>query len=452
MNFSDILLMGLKNLLRRKTRSILAITGVVIGTAAITVMMSLGFGLSQGFEDRIKTWGNLHTIELYAGGGFVEPGKQKKKEAKLNDKSIKEIEKIPYVTAITPEISTNMKVAVGKYISDVRIIGLSADFFEKTNPEMEDGRVLKKSDKMGVVFGKSAAKWLYNPMGKNRHYEEEKVPVKIVNANIKLTADSSYGERPGLFNENDKPKDENGNPINYTIYDAKGIGLLKSENGEYSYSIIMNIDDVKNLIKERAKEEGRKESFGGRNNSDYEQAKVYVEETSKVVEVTKALKDLGYMTFSLIDEIDQLKQQMNIIQAVLGGIGAISLLVAALGITNTMIMSIYERTKEIGIMKVIGANIKDIRKLFLIEAASIGFFGGLVGLAVSFTLSYLANLFLGELFLASMGMEEGAKISIIPWFLALGSLAFSTSIGILAGYLPANRAMKLSALESLRNE
>lgn len=305
---------------------------------------------------------------------------------------------------------------------------------------------------MGVIFGKSAAIWLYNPMGKNRHYEEEKVPVKIVNANIKLTADMSYGRRPGEFSESDKPKDENGNPINFTIYDAKGIGLLKSENSEYSYSIIMNIDDVKNLIKEREKQEGHRESNRGRSSSDYDQAKVYVEETSKVVEVTKALKDLGYMTFSLIDEIEQLKQQMNIIQAVLGGIGAVSLLVAALGITNTMIMSIYERTKEIGIMKVIGANIKDIRKLFLIEAASIGFFGGLAGLAVSFGLSYLANLFLGELFLASMGMAEGAKVSIIPWFLALGSLLFSTGIGILAGYLPANRAMKLSALESLRNE
>ncbi len=437
--------------MRRKTRSILAITGVVIGTAAITVMMSLGFGLSQGFEDRIKSWGNLHTIELYAGGGFVEPGKQRK-EAKLNDKTLKELEQIPYVTAISPEVTTNMTVAVGKYINEVQIVGLKADFFEKTNPEIEEGRLLKKTDKMGVIFGKSAAIWLYNPMGKNRHYEEEKVPVKIVNANIKLTADMSYGRRPGEFSESDKPKDENGNPINFTIYDAKGIGLLKSENSEYSYSIIMNIDDVKNLIKEREKQEGHRESNRGRSGSDYDQAKVYVEETSKVVEVTKALKDLGYMTFSLIDEIEQLKQQMNIIQAVLGGIGAVSLLVAALGITNTMIMSIYERTKEIGIMKVIGANIKDIRKLFLIEAASIGFFGGLAGLAVSFGLSYLANLFLGELFLASMGMAEGAKVSIIPWFLALGSLLFSTGIGILAGYLPANRAMKLSALESLRNE
>ena len=105
-------------------------------------------------------------------------------------------------------------------------------------------------------------------------------------------------------------------------------------------------------------------------------------------------------------------------------------------------------------MKVIGADIKDIRKLFLLEAAAIGFFGGLIGIIISYGLSMAANLILGEVFMQSMmgGMGEATKISIIPWYLALGSMSFATAIGILAGYLPANRAMKLSALESLRNE
>lgn len=449
MNFKDILIMGLKNLLRRKTRSILAIMGVVIGTAAITVMVSLGFGLSKGFEDQIKNWGDLHMIELMPGGGFVEPGKPKK-EAKLDDKTIKELEKIPYVTAISPQISTSMKVAVGKFIGDVQVIGVKPEVFEKFNLKFEDGRVLHKSDKMGIVFGLEAAKNLYNPSGQNKHYRDQSIPVKIVNANIKLTADHTYGERQSAGQE--KRKDENGNEINFPLYEAKGIGVLKGESRDYSYSVIMNIEDVKNMIKENNKAEGRNSSSSGRNMSQYEEAKVYVEETSQVAEVAQTLKKMGYMTFSLLDILEEFKKQANVIQAVLGGIGAVSLLVAALGITNTMIMSIYERTKEIGIMKVIGADIKDIRKLFLIEAASIGFFGGLIGLILSYILSALTNIFLGNIFLSSMGIDEGSQISIIPWFLSLGSLLFSTSIGILAGYIPANRAMKLSALESLRNE
>jgi len=143
------------------------------------------------------------------------------------------------------------------------------------------------------------------------------------------------------------------------------------------------------------------------------------------------------------------------IQGILGGIGAISLLVAALGITNTMIMSIYERTKEIGIMKVIGANLGDIRKMFLLEAGMIGFLGGSAGLIISYILSLLMNTVLSGIMstmLGAVGGGGGSTVSIIPWWVAVGALVFATTIGIISGYSPARRAMHLSALESLRNE
>ena len=144
------------------------------------------------------------------------------------------------------------------------------------------------------------------------------------------------------------------------------------------------------------------------------------------------------------------------IQGVLGGIGGISLFVAALGITNTMIMSIYERTKEIGVMKVVGANLKDIRKMFLLEAGMIGFIGGAAGVALSFILSFLMNTVLSEAIgMALGGVFWGAgegSISIIPWWVAAAALSFATAVGMAAGFYPAKRAMNLSALESLRNE
>lgn len=446
MNFQDILLMGIKNLLRRKTRSILAITGVIIGTAAITVMMSLGIGLSKSYEEQIKGWGNLHMIDVRPGGHYQENGK-KQKEVKLTDKTIKEIEQMENVTAITPRVSVYMRIVIGRYVTNAEIVGVRPEVFEKFNLKLEDGRYLTGNDKMGIVFGKNTAKWFYNPYSTDYNYDETKLPVDVINARVKITGDSRYGDR----NRGQAPTNADGQPINYTLYDAKGIGLLASENDDFSYSAIMNIKDVQAIIKQKDQEEGNR--YGGnRDNKEYQNATVYVENTNKVKDVAKALKEKGYMTFSLIDMLEQVKQVSGIIQAVLGGIGGISLLVAALGITNTMIMSIYERTKEIGIMKVIGADIKDIRKLFLLEAASIGFFGGVVGLVISFGLSYVANILLGDFLMMNMGLEQSAKISIIPWYLALGSLLFSTGIGVLAGYIPANRAMKLSALESLRNE
>lgn len=132
------------------------------------------------------------------------------------------------------------------------------------------------------------------------------------------------------------------------------------------------------------------------------------------------------------------------LRIVLGAIGAISMVVAAISITNTMVMAIYERTKEIGIMKVIGASLQDIKALFLTEAAFIGFSGGIAGIVVSYVVSLLVN------FVA--GRQGSTMQSSIPIWLALGGVVFSTAVGILAGYLPAQRAMKLSALTAIKTE
>ena len=129
---------------------------------------------------------------------------------------------------------------------------------------------------------------------------------------------------------------------------------------------------------------------------------------------------------------------------VLGAIGAISLFVAAIGIANTMVMSIYERTREIGVMKVIGATIPDIRRLFLTEAAFIGLLGGMVGVILSYASSKIINM-------VSMNMGR-ETISLIPIWLGLLGIVFATFVGVAAGFFPAVRATKLSALAAIKTE
>ena len=163
------------------------------------------------------------------------------------------------------------------------------------------------------------------------------------------------------------------------------------------------------------------------------------------------IKDMGFEAYSLADFLDSMQKTMTTIQAVLGGIGAVSLLVAALGITNTMIMSIYERTKEIGIIKVIGAALSDIGKIFLFEAGVIGTIGGLLGI----TISYLASFVLNKLAVqfGAIGPDAfSSKISVIPPWLSISSIIFTTIVGLISGFYPARRAMKLSALEAIRTE
>ncbi len=137
------------------------------------------------------------------------------------------------------------------------------------------------------------------------------------------------------------------------------------------------------------------------------------------------------------------------IQAVLGGIGAISLLVAAIGIANTMMMSIYERTKEIGVIKVLGCDMGAIRNMFLIESGCIGFMGGVAGLLLSYGLSFGMNRF--QAIGALMVGQEG-DISRIPSWLSLTAVGFAILVGMVAGFFPSLRAMRLSPLAAIRNE
>ena len=155
-------------------------------------------------------------------------------------------------------------------------------------------------------------------------------------------------------------------------------------------------------------------------------------------------------------------------QMILGGTAAVALLVAALNIANTMMMSIYERTKEIGVMKVLGCEVRKIRNMFLVEAGAIGLLGGVIGVALSYAASAVLNnlttiaaLFGGKIDLSGLmnsfgggyyGMGTNAAISMIPPWLVLLGLGFSTLVGVLSGLWPAIRATKISALEAIRHE
>ena len=186
---------------------------------------------------------------------------------------------------------------------------------------------------------------------------------------------------------------------------------------------------------------------------------VKAEDIAYVEEIENAIHELGFTDTSSMESIRKpMEQQMQTVQLILGGLGAVSLIVAALGITNTMIMSIYERTREIGVMKVLGCVVGDIRTMFLVEAGLIGLMGGIVGIGVSYLLSAIINHLVssgqgGSMLGGMLGMAGGGtQISLIPPWLALGAIVFAIGVGLLSGVLPANRAVKISALTAIKQE
>ena len=221
----------------------------------------------------------------------------------------------------------------------------------------------------------------------------------------------------------------------------------------YSFSVYVDIDILKAQLKQVFKKNPIPDQPTNKKGKPYnyfiyDQAVVEVDDMKNVSEVQKIINDMGFQASSQMDWLEQSQKQSNMVQGVLGGIGAVSLFVAAIGIANTMMMSIYERTKEIGIIKVLGCDMRNIKNMFLLESGFIGFMGGVIGILLSYGISFIANKFLSGQFLVGI---EGDLSRIPPW-LSLAAIGFAIFVGMAAGFFLALRAMKLSPLAAIRNE
>lgn len=221
----------------------------------------------------------------------------------------------------------------------------------------------------------------------------------------------------------------------------------------------MSLEDMDTL---QAKIDG-KTNTTSRTKTNYDQVVVHAQNIKDVPGIEAQIKMSGYQTTSFEQTRKEIEKQSRGIQLALGGIGAVSFLVAAIGIANTMIMSVSERTREIGIMKALGCYVRDIRAMFLMEAGSIGLLGGILGLIFSFIISVIINLFSFGAFggggvtwelikQALIGGEGVVRTSVIKPELVIFALVFSVLVGLVSGYQPANKAVKISALEAIRNE
>lgn len=441
--------MSFHSLLQRKTRTILTVLGVVIGTASIVIMISLGLALDRSFKEDLAHMGNLNIIEVNSGAfgyGAEAPGGATAERAKLDDAAVASLEKIPGVEGVMPVKYASLKAVVGKMVAPIQVMGVKPEDLPIFDFQIEDGRLLSSTDKEVLIFGKQVAYNFYNPRLANRGGGPPDInaapPVNLISDKILLTFDMEYGERRRENTDTSSQKA-------LRLYQVKGVGILKESNSEKDYSSYMNISAL-----EKIEAEDRKDSAGDKprrrseQGDKYNSIKVKAADIEQVQAVQEKIKAMGFQTFSLTDMLESMKKTSRTMQAILGGIGAVSLFVAAIGIANTMVMSIYERTREIGIIKVLGADIKDIRRLFLLEAGMIGLGGGLLGLALSYAISTILN----QVAAPSFGGMGARAISVITPQLALSALAFATLVGLMAGYAPARRAMNLSPLEAIRTD
>ncbi len=441
MRFWDLLSLISENLRRRKGRVLLTAIGVVIGTASVVLLVSLATGLQKSATSNL--WGitDLSRIDVYPNYGesmYVESaiggggGSSVSNVKLLTPTALDNIAAIPGVQFVIPRdyMYGQGMIKFGKFETWAGLMGVKTDNLSNLGYELDRGTMdLKKGT---IIAGSWVVQNFYVPNLRPGQEIPEMQDLLDQRIKLKLTKWSSDGQE-----------------VTRTV-ELKVVGILKEMRNEADGQFFVSMDDL----------DAWNTWFNNgqrinRNKTGYNDVVVRAESPEVVLDVTQQINDLGFMAYSPQSTVEGINSFFVILQIVFGGIGAIALLVAAIGIANTMTMAIMERTREIGLMKAVGATNKDVLTIFLGEAAGIGFLGGLGGALLGWIGSYALNI-VSMQFLASQAQEQGYMSTGLsaetPLWLLLFSIIFAALVGFLSGLYPALRAATLEPVTALKYE
>ncbi len=444
MRIIDLIKMGLRNLFRRKARTILTIVGVVIGTVSIVVMVSVGMGMNKSFEESVMENGSMTIINVSSNQWSEgENGEWTSTKQQLDDKVAEQLRGIKHVKCVSPIINCyDAQFYSGKYSGWANFMVMDMTYYEEFGyPALEDGTYPTKEEARNTMyFGSQSNNIFYYWSGRSSQEKE----INFLKDKITL----KFQE----YQPNPRKKEY--------VYNLENRKMISGGDGtgysEADYSVFIDIDLYKDMYTKYAntlKIDDRKKALAKL--ESYESIRINVDNMNNVTDVQEEIEKLGLKSESNMQYIKPMQDTARMMEIVLGAIGGVAMLVSAINIANTMIMSIYERTREIGIMKVLGCRVSDVRKLFLFEAGMIGLIGGLVGIGLSYLASAFINKYgaslLGGFMGGGMVSDTGTQaLSYIPFWLPFAGAAFAMFIGVLSGFFPAVRATKISAIEAMK--
>jgi putative ABC transport system permease protein len=393
----DTIIHALKNLRREGIRTFLTLIGVVIGIAAIVALLSVGQGLNQAVEEQINQLG-ANTIYVIPGNPFSGGASSR---ITIAENDLDRIRSIANVTDVLPLYMLPVSITFGKEVFGATALGVDPTdaevFFDLGYYKIVDGQWLTKGDDSSIVLGDKLAAEAFS---------------KEVNVRKVLLINGEEYKVAGILNQ-----------VIQTEMDSRTLVLVSED-----------------AIKKLSPSIGPSETW------------IRTNSASDVTEVADKIttyfeKKYGEKSVYVVTS-DQLLEQVNsifgLITIFLVGIGSISIVVGGIGIMNAMVTSVVERTKEIGIMKALGASNFKILSIFLLEAGFIGMVGGGIGIIIGYGLSIIV---------AIIGAQSGFPLEAgITWEITLGALAFSMLLGMISGALPAWRAANLDPIEALRYE
>lgn len=440
MHFWDLLSLIIENLNRRKGRVALTAIGVVIGTAAVVLLVSLATGLRESATSNLYGITDLSRIEVYpnygegpvmveggGGGGVISNPQQKL----LTTSALNDIAAIPGVSDVIPRdyLMGQGMIRFGRLETWASIMGNGTDNLEKLGYPLDRGTL--QLTKGTVIVGSWVVQNFYDP--NLRPGQEPPAPPDLLDQRIKLILTKWTVD---------------GQEVQKTVT-LRVVGVLQEARNEADGNFFVTMEDL--TAWNEWFNNGKRIN---RNKDGYNTVIVRAESPEVVLDVTQQINDMGFMAYSPQSYVEGINSYFLVLQLIFGGIGAIALLVAAIGIANTMTMAILERTREIGLMKAIGATNRDVLSIFLGEAAGIGFLGGLGGALLGWAGGKVLNIFALSYFAsqAQQGMiPSGFSANTPPWLLVF-AIVFASLVGLLSGLYPSLRAATLQPVMALKYE
>lgn len=396
-----LLMMAYKSLVFKRLRTVLTVLGVVIGIGAIVFLVSLGLGLQRVVTDEIVGSSSVKAIDVSS---------PKPKTIKLNRDAINKFSAYNKVDNVARTFSFAGKVIFQSSNTDSVINGSDQGYLDLSSFKLLEGEKVALGSDSQVLVNTSLLKTI--GISDNK---------KIMNQKITLVIPK------------EKRQEASGNQKDLDDFkkEVTVVGVIETGSGAEVFTT-----DTALL------------SAGFQ---DYNQVKVVVETKEDVAMVRKQIESLGFITASPVDTLEQINQVFTILNFLLAGFGGIGMVIAVLGMFNTLTISLLERTKEIGLLVSLGARRRDIRRLFVYEALALSFLGAIFGLLLAWGLGKTINLALFNL-AKSRGVQDTFSVFYIPIWLIVGILLFTAIIGLIVVAYPARRASHISPIDALRHE
>jgi len=473
MKIHDLMELSMANLWRTKLRTTLTTLGVIVGIGALVSMVSFGTGMQKNITQSFKE-NDLFTsmnvtpkklnMDAAMAGDLENVVEETDKEAiALNDSALKVIASIPEVEIVFPEISYPVKLNFNSSQTKTRLKALPAEMGQfKPFNNLSYGTFFTSDTTQGVVLAPRILRELkIQILNKETQILSSADSIKGFQL---LPADSIIGSKLTISTSIVDVQRMLRNPFAHIAPSSKMpfkeetvqlriLGVLEQTNGFEANHFVGGV-----IVPIKTAEEIPHLGFNsvwdilGKSQSPdtYTSLYVRVKKSKDQPDVQKQIENMGLGVFSFANELEEIKKAFLIVDGALGAVGVIALFVAALGIINTMVMSILERTREIGIMKAIGGSENEIKTIFFFEAGCIGFLGGVFGLLLGWGVTRIANVVMNHHIVNNGGYE--VDLFYIPVWLILGAMGFSVLISLLAGLYPAIRAARVNPVEALRHD